>query len=310
MMNAECRMQNGGGAADAAAPAGVIASAELPATQRRYIHTRTIGADGPDRFRSSLRGIACAADGGLYAAGDRKVVRYGPRGEVRRTWEIGGPGLCVAVHPDGRVFIGRPGAIEILEPSGRTADVWSEAERLVMPTAIGFFEDEVLVGDFAGRCIRRFDGAGRFLNDIGTRPPAVGFRVCNGCLDFEVDADGVVHVADPGRHRVSRFTRAGDLLGSFGRFDGIDPAGFPGCCNPTNLALTPEGCVVVTEKAGPRVKLYDRGGALVEVIATDLFDAGCKNMDVAVDSQGRVYIVDTVERVIQVFEPATAEALT
>ncbi|MCC6360556.1 MAG: NHL repeat-containing protein [Phycisphaerales bacterium] len=300
-------MQNGGGAADPAAPAGVIASAESPSTRRRYIHTRTIGADGPDRFRSTLRGIACAADGGLYAAGDRKVVRYGPRGEVRRTWEIGGPGLCVAVHADERVFIGRPGAIEILEPSGRTADVWTEAERLVMPTAIGFFEDEVLVGDFAGRCIRRFDGAGRFLNDIGTRPPAVGFRVCNGCLDFEVDADGVIHVADPGRHRVSRFSRAGELLGSFGRFDGIDPAGFPGCCNPTNLALTPEGCVVVTEKAGPRVKIYKGDGTLVEIIATELFDPGCKNMDVAVDSCGRIFVVDTVERVIQVFEPSPEE---
>ena len=85
-------------------------------------------------------------------------------------------------------------------------------------------------------------------------------------------------------------------------------AGFPGCCNPTNLALTPEGCVVVTEKAGPRVKLYGRDGALVEIIATDLFDPGCKNMDVAVDAQGRVYVVDTVERVIQVFEPVRAEA--
>ncbi|GMU81772.1 MAG: hypothetical protein AMXMBFR47_16430 [Planctomycetota bacterium] len=300
-------MQNGGGAADSAAPVGVIASAEMPSTRRRYAHARTIGADGPDRFRSALRGIACAADGGLYAAGDRKVVQYGPGGEARRTWEIGGAALCVAPQPGGCIFVGRPGALEIFEVSGCTADVWSEAERLGMPTAIGFFKREVLVGDFAGRCIRRFDRDGRFLNGIGTRPPAVGFRVCNGCLDFAVDGEGIVHVADPGRHRVSRFTREGELLGSFGRFDGIDPAGFPGCCNPTNLALTPEGRVVVTEKAGPRVKIYKGDGTLVEIIATELFDAGCKNMDVAVDSCGRIFVVDTVERVIQVFEPSPEE---
>ena len=40
----------------------------------------------------------------------------------------------------------------------------------------------------------------------------------------------------------------GELLGRFGRFDGQDPAGFPGCCNPTNVALGPGGEVVVTDE--------------------------------------------------------------
>ena len=74
------------------------------------------------------------------------------------------------------------------------------------------------------------------------------------------------------------------MLGHIGRFDGIDPAGFTGCCNPTNVAI--HDGIYTTEKAGPRVKAYDFSGKLLAVIATDLFDANCKNMDIAVDSRG------------------------
>ena len=40
----------------------------------------------------------------------------------------------------------------------------------------------------------------------------------------------------------------------------------------------------------------------------DLFDPGAKNIDLAIDSVGRLYAVDTVKLEILVFEPASAEA--
>ena len=43
-------------------------------------------------------------------------------------------------------------------------------------------------------------------------------------------------------------------------------------------------------------------------MADDLFDPAAKNMDVAVDSAGRIYVVDTERLEIRVFEPATGEA--
>ena len=53
-----------------------------------------------------------------------------------------------------------------------------------------------------------------------------------------------------------RYTPDGTLLGHIGRFDGVDPAGFGGCCNPTNISVA-HGRVFVTEKADPRVKVYE-----------------------------------------------------
>ncbi len=102
---------------------------------------------------------------------------------------------------------------------------------------------------------------------------------------------------------MERYAPGGELLGHIGRFDGIDPAGFTGCCNPTNVAI--RDAIYTTEKAGPRVKAYDFSGKLLAVIATEPFDANCKNMSIAVDSRGRVYVVDTVKAAIFVFEPVS-----
>jgi hypothetical protein len=132
--------------------------------------------------------------------------------------------------------------------------------------------------------------------------------VPNRHLDLAVDAQGVIHAANPGKHRVERYTVAGELLGHFGRFDGRDPAGFGGCCNPTNLTLTRNGLIVVTEKAPPRAKFYNGSGELLAVVGEDEFDPNCKNMDVAVDSKGRVYVVDTARLQICVYAPDPAGA--
>jgi len=130
-----------------------------------------------------------------------------------------------------------------------------------------------------------------------------GFNIPNGAVDFAVDRQGIIHAANPGKHRVERYTPEGELLGYFGRWDHRNPQGFPGCCNPTNVTVDANGLVYVTEKAGPRAKVYDAAGDLLAVIASDVFDPNCKNMDLAVDSEGRVYVVDTIHLQIHVFEP-------
>ena len=74
------------------------------------------------------------------------------------------------------------------------------------------------------------------------------------------------------------------------------------------MAVTDGARVWVTEKAGPRAKVYDSGGKLLAVIATGVFDPNCKNMSIAADSRGRVYVADTVKLQILVFEPRAGEA--
>jgi sugar lactone lactonase YvrE len=267
-----------------------------------YRLTRRIAGKGTARgqFREALRGVA--VDGGrVYAVGDAALNVYGPQGELVAAWATSRPGECVAVDGEGRAWVGEWKQVEIFDPKQGLVSTFRDPERLGRVTAIGFAKGDVFVADALARCIRRYDGARRFLNDVGDRHRKGGFDIPNGVLDFAVSAEGHVHAANPGMHRVERYTAEGALVSQFGRFDGRDPAGFGGCCNPTNLALDAKGRVIVSEKAGPRVKVYDAAGELVAVVADAAFDARCRNMDLAVDAEGRIYVADTVRLEVCVF---------
>jgi sugar lactone lactonase YvrE len=225
-------------------------------------------------------------------------------GTVKRRWATSRPPLSVAVAGDGAVYAGQPGQIEIFDGAGKLVHTWRDEKLLGRVTAIGFVKDGVLAGDAADRAIRHFGRVDhKFRNNIGKDNPVHGLLIPNGVVDFAVDTHGVIHVANPGKHRVERYLPSGELLGHIGRFHGTDPAGFGGCCNPTNVAVRDR--IYVTEKAGPRAKVYDFSGNLQGVVASAPFDPNCKNMSVAVDARGLVYVADTVKLAMFVFEPVT-----
>jgi hypothetical protein len=261
----------------------------------QYRHVQTIEGKG------ALRGIAVDGNGQLYSAGDSEIKVIG----LNRRWPTSRPAHSVAVASDGAVYAGEIGQIEIFDSAGKLRNTWRDEKLLGRVTAIGFTQDSVLAGDAADRAIRHFDLAGKFRNDIGKDNPVHGLLIPNGVVDFAVDAHGVIHAANPGKHRVERYLPSGPLLGHIGRFHGTDPAGFGGCCNPTNVAVSDR--IYVTEKAGPRAKVYDFDGTLQAVIASAPFDPNCKNMSVAVEkaARGVVYVADTVRLAIFAFEPVT-----
>jgi sugar lactone lactonase YvrE len=261
------------------------------------------------QFQEALRGIAIDDNDRIHAAGDSAVKIFDGEGRLLRQWTTGRPGFSVAVGGDGRVWVGEYEQVEIFDAAGKLLDTWRDPERLGLVTAVGLAAGgDVFLADAHARWIRRYDERGEFLNNIGDQHRKGGFHIPNGVVDFAIDGDGVLHVANPGMHRVERYEADGKYLGYFGKFDGRDPAGFSGCCNPTNLALDSTGRVMVSEKAGPRAKVYSREGQLLTVVADDEFDREAKNMDIAVDSRGRVYVVDTVRLEIFVFAPGAGEA--
>jgi hypothetical protein len=257
----------------------------------------------PSQFTTDLRCLAVDPHGQIFAAGDSEIRVLDPLGRLKRRWSTARPVLSIEVNADGAVYAGEFGRMEIFDGSGKLLNAWRDESLLGRVTAIGFTHDGVLAGDAADRVIRHFDRAGKWRNNIGKDNPVNGFLIPNGVVDFAVDAQGVIHAANPGKHRVERYRPTGELLGHIGRFHGTDPAGFGGCCNPTNVAVRDR--VYVTEKGGPRAKVYDFHGNLEAVIASDVFDANCKNMSIAAGPRGTVYVADTVKLSIFVFEPVT-----
>jgi len=272
----------------------------------KYRQSLVIGGKGsePHQFGQSLTGLALDHRGLLHAAGDAEIKVYDPSGRLVSKWRTARPALSIAVASTGHVYCGEEEQIETFDPASKTARVWKDPKMLGRVTAIGFAGKYVLAGDAAGRAIRRLDVGGRTVNTIGTDNNVGGLLIPNGTVSFGVDGEGVIHAANPGKHRVERYSGDGTLLGHFGRFHFQDPAGFTGCCNPTNVAVSDR--IYVTEKAPPRLKVYGKDGQFEGVIATECFDPNSKNIPVLAGPRGRVYAADPVRLHILVFEPEAA----
>jgi hypothetical protein len=257
-------------------------------------------------FHEALRGIALDTRGLLYAAGDSEIKVFDPGGATVRQWTTTLPPYSVAVGPGGSVWVGQIGQIESYDPVGARLRTFKDPSHMGRVTSLGFLKDSFLAGDSAQRCLHRFDLAtGRYRNTIAKDNPLGGLHIPNGVVDFGVDAQGAIHVVNPGKHRVERYSADGVLLGHMGKFTGPDPSGFSGCCNPTNVAVAGADLLCVTEKAGPRAKVYNYAGKLLAMIESPDFDPSTKNMDVAVDPlRGLIYVSDPVRRHVVVFEQA------
>lgn len=286
--------------------------ADEMAAQTQLRQYRRLGALGQAgipaaRLRESARAVSWSPDGSWYVVGDQEILAFEPEGAFVRRWSTALPAWSLTVDPQGRIWAGEAGRIEVFTSAGQLQETWKDEKHFGLITGLAVTEDDIFAADAQSRWIHRFDHQHALVNHIGDQHRKGGFHIPNGVLDFAVDMDQTVVVANPGMHRVERYKADGESLGYFGRFGQHDPEGFPGCCNPTNLALGPDGEVVVSEKAGPRVKVYDPQGELVAVVADgDDFDPACKNMDLAVTRAGVIGVVDPVGRRVVLFEPETS----
>ncbi len=271
---------------------------------REYACSLRVGAaDSPHPFRSSLAGVAAGPGDRIYALGDSEIRVFEFDGGFARGWKVPEHTACLAVAPGGGIYTAAANRVDILDPQGRRTGgfVVGEAASPAVITAIRVFRDEILVADARARLICRYDAAGRRLGEIGSQNKTGSFMLPNRSLDFDVDATGTVVAGDTGRHKVTLWSRDGTLLSSFGKFGMTSPDDFVGCCNPVDIAFSPDGKIVTAEKMVARVKVYEPGGKLIALIGPDNFDPACTSIRLAVDSKNRIIAADTARRDIKIF---------
>lgn len=279
-------------------------SASAPAAAREYSLASVLGAAASAHpFRRSLAGVAVGAGTVIHTLGDDEVRVFAANGEFLHAWPAPSGATCLAVGPDGHVYVGSPGQVDFYSYDGHHAGAFpaGDAGHPAAITSIKAFRDEVLVGDAAARCVRRYDHTGHMLGLVGTQDKTHGFMLPNRSLDFDVDVHGVVHATDTGRHRVARWRLDGSFAGTFGKFGHANPEDFVGCCNPVNLALAPDGTIVTGEKLIARVKVYAPSGELLGLIGAAHFDQSATHLFLAVDANGRILAGDPVRREVRVF---------
>jgi sugar lactone lactonase YvrE len=270
---------------------------------RRYTPVATLAGRGTaGEFKKSLSGVA-AASAAVHALGDGEVRAFDANGGVLRAWKVPEQAACLTVAPDGRVLVGAPGRVEIYGAAGNRTGGFSvgESGKAADVTAIKVVRDGILVADASARIVRRFDAGGVERGLIGNQHKTGSFMLPNRSLDIDVDAAGTVYATDTGRHQVTTWKLDGSPVAAFGRFGMAKPEDFVGCCNPVNLAVTPDGCVVTGEKVAARVKVFGPDRSLLAVIGPEHFDPMCTHIHLAVDSSGRIVTADPVRRTITIF---------
>ncbi len=277
-----------------------------PAPARTFERAYVRSPFSAPAFRTSLLGVVVTASDRIIALGDGEVRFLDSSGALMRAWRAGNDATCLAVSPDERVLVGAGDQVRVFDPDGKQLGRVAVGAMGRPPgiTAIRVFKGELLVADATARLIRRFDLAGKQLGIVGDKSKAGSFILPNRSLDFDVGTTGVIRATDSGRHQVTAWSLDGTPQGSFGRFGMSNPEDFVGCCNPVNLALTPDGKVVTAEKMIARVKVFEPDGRLLALIGPENFDHNCTHIHLAVDSKGRIIAADPARREIKVFSPA------
>jgi len=256
-----------------------------------------------------ITSVAVDAADNVYVGGGFGVKVFGPDGKAMREWTTAAPVAALAVDEKGQVYVASRQKVEKFDANGKSLLRWGkggcETEDFGLLTGIAACDGNVFVADSEERVVYRFRDDGRFLNDIGGKdrdPEGVGIILPSPYLDCAAK-DGIVVLNNTGRKRVEVYDFEGKRLKVWGK---TGPGGddFPGCCNPTNLALARDGRVVTADKGLPLVKVFDADGKLLKTFGEGVFAKECRGIDLAVDSRGRICAVDPVVGCVRVFEGA------
>ncbi len=250
-------------------------------------------------------GISVGPDDALYVAGNDSVLVFDKEGMARLVVVTGEPAHCLAVDENHDLYLGMNDHVEVFDRKGEKRARWESLGEKSIITSIAVSEKSVFVADAGNQIVWKFDKAGTRLRRIGDKNEAKdipGFIIPSPYFDVAVDPEGFLWVANTGRHSLENYTEDGDFRTSWGEF-GMEIQKFGGCCNPSHFIILEDGSFVTSEKGLPRVKVYNRIGELVSVVApTELFVEGTVGLDLALDSSQKIYVLDPLQKFVRIFE--------
>jgi sugar lactone lactonase YvrE len=259
-----------------------------------------------DANMAGLAGIALDGDDNVYLAGEGGVRVLDAAGQVLQVIPTDAPATCVAVALDGRVWVGHKTSVASYSDGERQV-AWGKAGtgpgELAWVTGIAVSGDDVYVADAGNRIVHRFAVNGDYVGAIGATDADAGVPgiVCPSAHLDCVPVGDELHVNNPGRLIVERYTPDGDRLGFWGD-PGSKADQFFGCCNPTDIALLGRDRMVATSKGTNRLRVFGLDGKLLAFAGRANFSTSQSvGRDVATDSQGRIWVADPGDGKVRVF---------
>lgn len=249
-------------------------------------------------------GIAVSPDDKIYVSGDSSILVFNKEGNIASTVATGKAVHCLAIDENRDLYLGMTDHIEVYNEKGTKKSHWESLGEEAIITSIAISNQHVFIADAGNRIVWKFDKSGKLQGRIGEKDEAKdipGFVIPSPYFDVAVDPDGFLWAANTGRHSLENYTFDGNFRSSWGEYS-MKIDGFCGCCNPSHFMILDDGSFVTSEKGIPRVKIYNRLGNLVSIVAgADQFDEGTVGLDLAKDSSQRIYVLDPRRKTVRIF---------
>jgi len=253
----------------------------------------------------NVYGVSVGRDDNIYVSGENSVLILNSDGSIQSTISTGGPVHTLSVDENRDLYLGMDDHVEVYDRRGAKKAHWESLGEDAIITSIALSKKNVFIADAGNRIVWKFDKSGNRLKRIGEKNETKdipGFVIPSPFFDVAIDPDGFLWVANTGRHSLENYTKEGDLRSSWGEFS-MEIKGFCGCCNPSHFVILDDGSFVTSEKGIARVKVHNRLGNVVSVVAgQDQFAEGTVGLDLARDSLQRIYVLDPSKKAVRIFE--------
>lgn len=252
-----------------------------------------------------LYGIATDENDNLYVTGSEVLFIYDVSGNLIKTIDLDANAYCLTIAESGNIYLGMPGHVEVWSKEGEQIESWDSMGPKAIFTSIAVNDQSVYVADAGNKVVYHYNLKGELQNNIGGKDKEngiLGFIIPSPYFDLLIGRDDELWVVNPGIHQFEHYRPNGELISSWNKTS-MQLDGFSGCCNPTHIAMLSDGSFVTSEKGIERVKIHYPNGEFRCVVAKpDDFISGTTDLDLAVDSNDRVYISDPQNGIIRVYD--------
>lgn len=252
-----------------------------------------------------LRAVATDNNDQIYITGKDKILIYDKDGNLQNSIATGVEALSMTIDQDNDIYLGVRDHIEIWNVNGSQISKWPTISEKTVITSIAVTESSVFVADAGNKIVYHFDLDGNLINEIGRKDESKGiqgFVIPSPYFDLAIGRDGELWVVNSGRHQLESYDKEGNQISSWKKTSmGLD--GFSGCCNPSHIAILPNGSYVTSEKGLVRVKIHNPSGEFESVVAApEQFDKETKGLDLAIDSEERIIVLDPKKGIVRIFQ--------
>jgi len=264
-----------------------------------HSETLTIPVDSP-----GLTAIAVDKADNIYVSADKELIKFNNTGTKLKSTKLEHAVTALTVGPDNTIYAALKEYVAILDSEMNVKATWPELGGRAVITSLAVSQENVYIADVGNKVALGCDLKGNITGKFGLKNEekrSPGLIIPSPYFDILLDNESSLWLINTGRHSFENYNSDGYLTRSWEKSDSTIE-GFSGCCNPTHVAIMPNGNFVTSEKGLVRVKIYSPGGEFLSVVATPKqFTDDTKGLDLAVDSKGRILVLDPERNEVRIF---------